>query len=180
MFGPTGSGFLYGRSEWLQRMPPFLGGGEMIDKVTFEEATFEDPPHRFEAGTPAIGEVIGLGAAIDYINDVDMDVIEAHDADLLAYCTEQIQTVEGVRITGTAAEKSGLVAFVMEGAHPFDIGTLLDHEGVAIRVGHHCAQPVMERYCIAATARASLGLYNTREDIDALGRALTRVQEMFG
>jgi cysteine desulfurase/selenocysteine lyase len=178
MFGPTGAGLLYGKTEWLEKMPPFLGGGEMIDRVTFEESTFEDPPHRFEAGTPAIGEVIGLGAALKYIDEVGIDRIHDWEQELLAYCTEQLGQFEEVKIMGQAPEKSGVVAFTMEGAHPFDIGTLLDHEGVAIRVGHHCAQPVMDHYGVAATARVSFGLYNNREDIDRFIEGMKTVRDM--
>lgn len=178
MFGPTGAGLLYGKTEWLEKMPPFLGGGEMIERVTFEESTFEDPPHRFEAGTPAIGEVIGLGAALKYIDEVGIDRIHAWEQELLSYCTEQLSQFEEVQIMGRAPEKSGVVAFTMEGAHPFDIGTLLDHEGVAIRVGHHCAQPVMDHFGVAATARVSFGLYNNREDIDRFIEGMKTVRDM--
>lgn len=178
MFGPTGSGFLYGKTEWLHKMPPFLGGGEMIDRVTFEKSTFEDPPHRFEAGTPAIGEVIGLGAALEYIEDVGIERIHAWEQELLEYCTTQISQFDEVTITGQAPEKAGVVAFTMEGAHPFDIGTLLDHEGVAIRVGHHCAQPVMDHFNVSATARVSFSLYNNREDIDRFIEGMKNVRDM--
>ena len=180
MFGPTGSGLLWGRYEQLERMPPFLGGGEMIDRVTWHDATFEDPPHRFEAGTPQIGEVIGLGAALDYMERVGVDVIHAHEQDLLAYATERMCAIDGLTIVGNAPHKSGLIAFTMDGIHPFDIGTLLDQEGVAIRVGHHCAQPLLRSLNLTATARASFGLYNTREDVDRLVEGLQMVKDVAG
>lgn len=178
MYGPTGAGLLYGRYELLAEMPPFLGGGEMIDKVTFESATFEEPPHRFEAGTPQIGEVIGLGAAIDYLNEIGMSTIAEHDAALTRYCEEKIRKVPGVEVIGSPGLRSGLVPFVMEGGHPFDIGTLLDREGIAIRVGHHCAQPLLRRLGLSATARASFGIYNNFDDIDRFIDGLNFVSEM--
>lgn len=178
MYGPTGAGLLYGRYELLAEMPPFLGGGEMIDKVTFESATFEEPPHRFEAGTPQIGEVIGLGAAIDYLNAIGMSAIAEHDAALTRYCEEKIREVPGVEVIGSPRLRSGLVPFVMEGGHPFDIGTLLDREGIAIRVGHHCAQPLLRRLGLSATARASFGIYNNFDDIDRFIDGLNFVSEM--
>lgn len=178
MYGPTGAGLLYGRYELLAEMPPFLGGGEMIDKVTFESATFEEPPHRFEAGTPQIGEVIGLGAAIDYLNAIGMSAIAEHDAALTRYCEEKIREVPGVQVIGSPRLRSGLVPFVMEGGHPFDIGTLLDREGIAIRVGHHCAQPLLRRLGLSATARASFGIYNNFDDIDRFIDGLNFVSEM--
>lgn len=178
MYGPTGAGLLYGRYELLAEMPPFLGGGEMIDKVTFESATFEEPPHRFEAGTPQIGEVIGLGAAIDYLNESGMSAIAEHDAALTRYCEEKIREVPGVEVIGSPGLRSGLVPFVMEGGHPFDIGTLLDREGIAIRVGHHCAQPLLRRLGLSATARASFGIYNNFDDIDRFIDGLNFVSEM--
>lgn len=178
MYGPTGAGLLYGRYELLAEMPPFLGGGEMIDKVTFESATFEEPPHRFEAGTPQIGEVIGLGAAIDYLNEIGMSTIAEHDAALTRYCEEKIREVPGVEVIGSPGLRSGLVPFVMEGGHPFDIGTLLDREGIAIRVGHHCAQPLLRRLGLSATARASFGIYNNFDDIDRFIDGLNFVSEM--
>lgn len=180
LYGPTGIGVLYGRYDLLKTMPPWQGGGDMIASVSFEKTTYKDPPHRFEAGTPPIAEVIGLGAAIDYVSTIGMARIAAHEDALLAYATEKLQRINSLRIIGTAPEKAGILSFVMEGAHPHDIGTILDRQGIAIRAGHHCAQPVMEALGIPATARASLGLYNTFEDIDALVVGLTKVQEIFG
>jgi cysteine desulfurase/selenocysteine lyase len=166
MLGPTGIGLLYGKHHLLEQMPPYQGGGEMIDKVTFEATTFEDPPHRFEAGTPAIADVIGLGAAIDYLSAVGLETIAAWDQVLVRYAEERLRAFPGIRIIGEAPEKSGLVAFVHDEMHPFDLGTILDRAGVAIRVGHHCAQPVMAHFGVTATARVSFNLYNRREDID--------------
>lgn len=179
LYGPSGVGALYGKAERLAALPPFLGGGEMIQKVSFEEITWEDAPHRFEAGTPQIAEVIGMGAAIDYLTNIGMDVVAEHDAKLLAYCTERMAEIPNLRIIGTAPNKSGLVAFVMDGIHPFDIGTLLDREGVCVRVGTHCAQPIQKRFGTTATARASFGIYNTEQDIDILIDGLKFVAEMF-
>lgn len=180
IYGPTGVGALYGREERLAALPPFLGGGEMIDHVTFDSATYEDPPHRFEAGTPQIAEVIGMGAAIGYMTDIGMKTIAAHDAELLAYCTERMKEIPSLRICGTAPIKSGLVAFTMDGMHPFDIGTLLDREGICVRVGSHCAQPILRRFGHTATARASFGIYNDHSDIDRLIDGLQFVAEMLG
>lgn len=179
-YGPTGAGALYGKPEKLAVLPPFLGGGEMIDKVTFDEITFEDPPHRFEAGTPQIAEVIGMGAALSFLEEIGMEVVEAHDNDLLAYCTTRFAEVPGLKICGTAPKKSGLVAFTIDGMHPFDIGTLLDQEGVCVRVGTHCAQPILRKFGHNATARASFGIYNTREDIDRLMDGLETVIDLLG
>lgn len=179
LYGPSGVGALYGRAERLQALPPFLGGGEMIQTVTFDEITWEDPPHRFEAGTPQIAEAIGMGAAIDYLQEIGMEKVAAHDAELLAYCTERMTELPGLRIIGTAPQKSGLVAFTMEGIHPYDIGTLLDREGICIRVGTHCAQPIQKRFGTTATARASFGVYNDKNDIDLLIDGLQFVAEMF-
>ncbi|MEO3429991.1 cysteine desulfurase [Pelagibius sp. CAU 1746] len=180
LYGPTAIGVLYGKADLLKEMPPFLGGGDMIRSVSFAETTYADPPHRFEAGTPPIVEAIGLGAAIDYVNGIGMEAISAHEAGLLAYATERLSAVEGLTIYGTAKEKATIVSFTLDGIHPHDIGTIVDREGVAIRVGHHCAQPLMDRFCIPATARASMGLYNTTGDIDVLVRALEKVKELFG
>ncbi len=180
LYGPTAIGVLYGKAELLKAMPPFLGGGDMIRSVSFAETTYADPPHRFEAGTPPIVEAIGLGAAIDYVNGIGMDAISAHEAGLLAYATERLGQIEGLTIYGQAKEKAAIVSFTLEGIHPHDIGTIVDREGVAIRVGHHCAQPLMDRFCVPATARASMGLYNTTDDIDVLVRALEKVKELFG
>ncbi len=179
LYGPTGAGVLWGRLDLLEEMSPYQGGGDMIRSVTFEKTTYADVPAKLEAGTPDIAAVIGLGAAIDYVERLGREAIAAKEAELLAYGTEALSSVPGLRIVGTAPHKIGVLSFVMDGAHPHDIGTIVDAEGVAIRTGHHCAQPVMERFGIPATARASLGVYNTREDLDALVRALHRVREMF-
>jgi cysteine desulfurase/selenocysteine lyase len=180
VYGPTGIGILYGRESVLQAMPPFMGGGDMISSVTFERSTWNELPYKFEAGTPHIAGAIGLGAAIDYIRDIGFDAIAAHETSLLEYGTARLQTVPGLRLIGTARRKASVLSFVMEGIHPHDIGTIVDREGVAIRTGHHCAQPVMDRLGIAATARASLAMYNTKEDIDALVAALDRVRTLLG
>jgi cysteine desulfurase / selenocysteine lyase len=179
MFGPTGIGILYGRLSLLEQMPPYQGGGDMIKKVTFAGTTFQDPPHRFEAGTPAIAEVVGLSAAVDYLNRVGLDRIAAHESALLAYGTALLRDIPGLRLIGTAPGKASILSFVLEGIHPHDIGTLLDGEGIAIRAGHHCAQPTMDRYGVPATARASLGPYNTPADLDALAAALRKTIEVF-
>lgn len=180
MCGPTGIGVLYGKAELLEKMPPFKGGGDMILSVTFEKTVYNEVPIKFEAGTPNIAGVIGLGAAIDYMMNIGMDNIAAYEAELLAYGTEQLQTVDGLKLIGTANNKAGVMGFIMDSAHPHDIGQILDGEGIAIRAGHHCAQPVMKHFGIPATARASVALYNTKEDIDALVVALAKVNEMFG
>jgi cysteine desulfurase / selenocysteine lyase len=180
MFGPTGVGVLYGKQKWLEAMPPYQGGGDMIKSVTFEKTIYNDLPHKFEAGTPNIGGGIGLGAAIDYLNELDLAAIQQLEHELLAYATERILTVPGVRIFGTAEKKAGVLSFVLEGIHPHDIGTILDVEGVAIRTGHHCAQPVMKHFGIPATARASFAFYNTKEEVDAFIRALHKVIEVLG
>jgi cysteine desulfurase/selenocysteine lyase len=179
VYGPTGIGVLYGRAELLEKMVPYQGGGEMILSVTFDKTIYAKIPHKFEAGTPDIAGVVGLGAALDYVTAAGLDAIGAHERDLLDYATGIVSGVEGLRIVGTAREKAGVISFVLEGIHPHDIGTILDREGVAIRTGHHCAQPVMERFGLAATARASFGLYNTREEMDALVAALRKVSEVF-
>ena len=179
MFGPTGVGILYGKYALLESMPPFQGGGDMIMKVTFEKTTFQAPPHRFEAGTPAIVEVLGLGAAVDYLKTVGLDKIAAHEAGLLAYGTAVLQDVPGLRLIGTAANKGSILSFTLDGVHPHDIGTLLDEDGIAIRAGHHCAQPTMDRFGVPATARASMGPYNDASDLDALAKGLKRIGEMF-
>jgi cysteine desulfurase/selenocysteine lyase len=180
MYGPTGTGVLYGREALLDAMPPYRGGGDMIASVTFEKTTYNQLPYKFEAGTPNIGGVVGLGAAIDYLNGIDRVAALAHEDDVLAYATERLREVPGTRVIGQAADKTGVLSFVMGDAHPHDVGTILDREGVAVRTGQHCAQPVMDRYGVTATIRASLGIYNTREDIDALITALARVREVFG
>jgi len=179
MFGPTGIGVLYGKETLLEAMPPYQGGGDMIASVTFEKTEYNRLPYKFEAGTPHIAGVIGLGAAVDYLSGLDAAGRMAHEDDLLAYATERVGSLPRVRIVGTAREKTSVLSFVMEGVHPHDIGTILDREGVAIRAGHHCAQPLMDRLGVDATARASLALYNTREDIDALAAGLRRVLEVF-
>jgi cysteine desulfurase/selenocysteine lyase len=160
-------------------MPPFLGGGDMIASVTFEKSTWNVLPYKFEAGTPHIEGAVGLGAAIDYITRVGLPAIAAHERDLLAYGTQVLESIPGVRLIGTAREKASILSFVMQDVHPHDIGTIVDREGVAIRTGHHCAQPVMDRFGIPATARASLAMYNTRAELDALGAALEKVREVF-
>ncbi len=180
VYGPTGIGVLYGREELLNTMPPWQGGGDMIVNVSFEKSTFQKAPLRFEAGTPAIVEAIGLGAAIDYVSTLGMENIAAHEEGLLHYATEKLSAVDGLRIIGQAREKAAIVSFVMECAHPHDIGTIVDRAGVAIRTGHHCAEPIMDRYGVSATARASFGLYSTREEVDVLADAIGFVREMFG
>ena len=180
LYGPTAIGVLYGKAELLKDLPPFMGGGDMIRSVTFAETTFADAPYRFEAGTPPIVEAIGLGAAIDYVSAIGQDAIAAHEAGLLAYATERLSQVEGLTIFGTAKEKASIISFTLDGIHPHDIGTIVDREGVAIRVGHHCAQPLMQRFGIPATARASMGLYNTPAEIDVLAKALEKVKDIFG
>jgi cysteine desulfurase / selenocysteine lyase len=180
VYGPTGIGALYGKAALLDEMPPYQGGGDMISSVTFEKTIYNKVPHKFEAGTPDIAGVIGLGAAIDYVTDVGIDAIGAHEHELLGYATEKVGELEGVRLVGTAREKAAVLSFVMDGIHPHDIGTILDQEGIAVRTGHHCAQPVMDRFGIPATVRASFGLYNTREEIDALVAGIQKVQEILG
>jgi cysteine desulfurase/selenocysteine lyase len=180
MYGPTGIGALYAPAALLDSMPPWQGGGDMIRSVTFEKSTWNDLPHKFEAGTPHIEGAIGLGAAVDYLTDLGMDRLMAHEQEQLAYGTEALQAVPGLRLIGTARRKASILSFVLSDIHPHDIGTIVDREGVAIRTGHHCAQPVMQRFGIPATARASLALYNTREDIDALVAALHKVLKVIG
>jgi cysteine desulfurase / selenocysteine lyase len=179
IFGPTGIGVLYGKKRLLEAMPPYQGGGDMIRSVTFEHTEYNEIPYKFEAGTPNIAGVVGLGAALDYVSAIGIDVIGPQESDLLAYATQEVLAVPGLRIIGTAAEKAGILSFTMEGVHPHDIGTILDHQGVAIRAGHHCAMPLMQRYGISATARASFALYNTRGNVDALVGGLHKVREMF-
>jgi cysteine desulfurase / selenocysteine lyase len=179
LFGPTGIGVLYGRAALLERMPPWQGGGDMIESVTLEHTTFAPPPARFEAGTPAIAEVIGLGAALDYVETVGRAAIGAWEEELLAYATEQLRELDGIRLIGTAREKVSVLSFAVDGVHPHDVGAVLDDEGIAIRAGHHCAQPVMLRFGVPATARASFAFYNTREEVDALVRAVGRVRAVF-
>ena len=179
VFGPTGIGILYGRQELLDAMEPYQGGGDMIRTVTFEETTYNDLPHKFEAGTPNIVGAIGLAAALNYVSSLGIDAIAAHEDDVVAYATDQVAAVPGTRIIGTAADKSGIISFLMDGVHPHDIGTVLDSQGVAIRAGHHCTMPLMKRFGVAATSRASFALYNTKEEADALVAAIWKVKEMF-
>ena len=180
LFGPSGIGALYGRHDRLQEMEPYQGGGEMIRSVTFESTEFADPPHKFEAGTPHIAGAIGLGAAIEYIESVGIASIAAHEHELLTYATEVLAGIPQVRLIGTASEKAAVISFVVDGVHAHDIGTILDQEGVAVRVGHHCAQPVMDHFGIPATARASFVLYNTKKEVDRLAAGIERVLEIFG
>lgn len=180
LYGPTGIGVLYGRYDLLNALPPYQGGGEMIAEVTFEKTTFKEAPHRFEAGTPPIVEAIGLGAAIDYVRGLGCDNIAAHENGLRVYAEKRLSGVPGLRRVGTARDKASILSFVMDGVHPHDIGTIVDRAGVAVRTGHHCAQPLMQRLGLSATARASLGLYNTRAEVDTLVEALETVGEIFG
>jgi cysteine desulfurase / selenocysteine lyase len=179
MYGPSGVGVLYGKKALLEAMPPWQGGGDMILSVTFEKTTYNELPYKFEAGTPNIAGVIGLGAAVDWLTAVGLDKVAAHEHDLLLYGTQALREVPGLRLVGTAAEKAAVLSFVIDGVHPHDIGTVLDYEGIAVRTGHHCAQPVMDRYCIPATTRASFALYNTREEVDALVKGLHKAVETF-
>jgi cysteine desulfurase/selenocysteine lyase len=179
MFAPTGSGVLYGKAELLEKMNPFQGGGDMIRTVTFEKTTYAGLPNKFEAGTPAIASQIGLGAAIDYLNSIGRERAVAYEQELLHYATEKINAIEGVRIIGTAREKASVLSFVIDDVHPHDIGTILDQEGIAVRAGHHCAQPVMQRFNVPATARASFAFYNTKQEVDVLVSAIEKVIEVF-
>jgi cysteine desulfurase/selenocysteine lyase len=179
IYGPSGVGVLYGRTEILEAMPPYQGGGDMIRSVTFEKTTYNSLPYKFEAGTPNIAGGIAFGAALDYVTGLGLARIEAHERDLLAYATESLAALPEATIVGTAPEKAGVLSFVLEGVHPHDIGTVLDREGIAVRTGHHCAQPVMDRFGLPATARASFGLYNTREEVDALAAGIRTVLRMF-
>jgi cysteine desulfurase/selenocysteine lyase len=179
MVGPTGIGVLYGKAELLNRMPPFMGGGDMILSVTFEKTTYSSLPYKFEAGTPNIAGTIGLGAAVDYLESIGMDRIAAYEHELTEYGLGLLESIEGVHMVGTARERAGVLSFTMENAHPHDIGQIFSDCGVAIRAGHHCAQPVMQRFGIPATARASLAFYNTKEDLDAMADAIQRVKEVF-
>ena len=180
MFGPTGIGILYGKAQWLEKMQPYQGGGDMILSVTFDKTTYNRIPHKFEAGTPPIAAAIGLGAAADYLSAIGMDSIAAWEQELLAYATGQIEAIPGVRIVGTARDKASVLSFTVSGVHPHDVGTILNEQGVAVRTGHHCAQPVMQRFGIPATARASLAFYNTFGEIDQLVTGIRRVQQIFG
>jgi len=179
VYGPTGIGVLYGKRALLEAMPPYQGGGDMIRSVTFEKTLYNDVPYKFEAGTPNIAGAIGLGAAIEYVNHLGIDNIAAHEHDLLVYATEALSAIPDIRLIGTAAQKAAVISFVIEGIHPHDIGTILDRSGIAIRTGHHCAQPVMLRFRIPATARASFAMYNTRGEVDALVEGIQKVKEVF-
>lgn len=180
IYGPTGIGVLYGKREHLKTMRPYRGGGEMIKEVSLETVTYAAPPHRFEAGTPAIIEAIGMGAAVAYMESIGRAAIHAHEAALLAYATEALNAVEGLRIIGTSKKKGSIISFVMDGTHPHDIATIIDRAGVAVRAGHHCAQPVMERFGVGATTRASFAMYNSFEEVDALAKALIDAKKFFG
>jgi cysteine desulfurase/selenocysteine lyase len=180
VFGPTGIGALYGKTKYLEQMPPYQGGGDMISSVTFEKTTYNVLPYKFEAGTPNIADVIGMGAGIDYVTGVGFEAITAYEKELLKYATDVLSNVEGVHIIGTAKEKAGVISFVFGTVHAHDVGTILDQEGIAVRTGHHCTQPVMQRFGIPATARASFAFYNTMEEVDALARGLRKVKEVFG
>jgi len=179
MYGPSGVGILYGKAEHLETMPPYQGGGDMISSVTFEKTTYNILPYKFEAGTPNIAGAIGLGVAVDYMRSLGIENIEAHESDLLSYATGRLSAIPGLRVIGTAREKAAVLSFTLEGVHPHDVGTVLDREGVAVRTGHHCAQPVMDFFKIPATSRASFALYNTREEVDVLAAGLGKVVEMF-
>jgi cysteine desulfurase/selenocysteine lyase len=179
VFGPTGIGVLWGKAEHLEAMPPWQGGGDMILSVAFDRTVYNRIPYKFEAGTPNMAGAVGLGAAIDWLEALPRDAVLAYEQDLLAYGTEALLAIPGVRLVGTAPEKAGVLSFVMEDVHPHDIGTVLDRDGIAVRTGHHCAQPVMERFGVPATVRASLALYNTRAELDALVAGLHKVRRMF-
>lgn len=180
MFGPTGTGVLYGKEKWLEAMPPYMGGGDMIKVVSFDKTTFSDLPHKFEAGTPNIAGGIGLGAAVEYLNRIGYDAIAAHEQELLQYGTQQLSQIEELRIIGTAEHKTSVISFLLGDIHPYDTGTILDQLGIAVRTGHHCTQPVMSRFGIPGTVRASFAFYNTKDEIDRLVEGLLRVKTMFG
>ncbi len=180
LYGPTGTGALYGKKALLDAMPPWQGGGDMIKSVTFERTEYNDTPYKFEAGTPSIADTIAMGAGLDWLSTLPWDAIEAHEADVLAYGAERLAEVPGLRLIGTARDKVAVLSFVFEGVHPHDIGTILDQEGIAVRAGHHCAEPVMAFFGIPGTVRASLGLYSTREEMEALAKGLMKVREIFG
>jgi cysteine desulfurase/selenocysteine lyase len=179
LYGPTGIGVLYAKAELLDAMPPFLGGGDMIASVSYARSTWAKPPHRFEAGTPAIIETIGLGAAIDYVEAIGFDAISAHERALTDHAIAKLATIEGLKILGTAQDRGGVISFVMDGVHAHDIATLLDRQGIAVRAGHHCAEPLMGRLGVTSTARASFALYTTEEEIDALAAGLLRIKQVF-
>ena len=178
MYGPTGVGVLYGKEDWLDRLPPYQGGGEMIESVSFEKTVFERLPFKFEAGTPSVGDVIGLGKAIEFMQCVGMDALAAQEADLLAYAAERLATLPGIRFFGRAPQKTAVLSFLVGDSHPYDVGTLLDQMGIAVRTGHHCTQPVMDRYGIPGTVRASFAVYNTRAEVDTMVSALERIMPM--
>ena len=180
VFGPTGIGILYGKREHLDAMPPYQGGGDMIDQVSFDGTTYDDPPHKFEAGTPNIADVVGLGTAAEYIMDLDWPAVQTHEDNVLAYATEQVRDIEGLRLIGTAPDKTSVLSFVFDDIHPYDAGTFLDRLGIAMRTGHHCTQPLVKRYGLPGTIRASFAAYNTREDADVLANGLRRVKKMLG
>ena len=179
LFGPTGIGVLYGREALLERMPPWQGGGDMILSVSFDKTTYNALPYKFEAGTPNISGAIGLGAAVDFLQSLDLDAVHAHEQALLDYATSKLERIDGLTIIGTAREKASLISFVVAGVHPHDLGTILDEDGIAVRTGHHCAMPVMEFFKVPATARASFALYNTFEEIDRLAAAIPRARALF-
>ena len=180
LYGPSGLGVLYGKLDLLNAMPPWLGGGDMIEKVSFEGTTYKEAPHRFEAGTPAIVEAIGLGAAIDYVEDLGRDAIAGHEHELLRYANERLGAIEGLRLIGTAEDKAAIVSFLVDGLHPYDVAAVLDRQGVACRVGHHCAEPLMDRLGVIGTVRASFGLYNTLAEVDALAEGIEKAKRMLG
>jgi cysteine desulfurase/selenocysteine lyase len=179
MYGPTGVGVLYGKTKWLEQLPPYQGGGDMITEVSFEETNFNKLPHKFEAGTPNIAGVIGFGSAIDYLNEIGLTKIQEHENKLLSCATQLLSEIQGLHIIGTSAQKAPVISFVMDGIHPHDIGTVLDHQGIAIRAGHHCAMPLLTRFNLPATARASFAMYNTIDEVTALASALVNVKRLF-
>lgn len=178
IYGPTGIGVLYGKREWLERIPPYQGGGEMIDHVSFDHTTYADLPYKFEAGTPDFIGSLGLETALKYVSEIGIDEIQSHERELIDYCTSEMEQIEGMRIYGTAPDKESVISFLVDGVHPYDLGTLLDHLGIALRTGHHCAQPLMERYGITGTARVSFALYTTRDEVDTFIAGLRRVLPM--
>jgi cysteine desulfurase/selenocysteine lyase len=178
MFGPTGIGVLYGKESWLEKLPPYQGGGEMIKKVRFEQTTYNEIPFKFEAGTPNIADTIGLKAAIEYLEELPQDLLQKHEADLLQYATNRLLQIPGLKIVGQAKDKASVISFIVDGVHPYDIGTLLDHQGIAVRTGHHCAEPLMDLFGISGTVRASFAFYNTRAEIDQLTKAVEKAVQM--
>ena len=178
VFGPTGIGILYGKEKWLNAMPPYHGGGEMIETVTFEKTTYNELPHKFEAGTPDIAGVVGLGVALEYVQSIGHEAIQLHEHELLVYATQELKRIEGIRIIGTAKNKASVISFLLDGTHPYDVGTILDKLGIAVRTGHHCTQPLMNRFNIPGTIRASLAFYNNKADIDRLVEGIKRAKKM--